>query len=113
MRKIVNSTYISLDGVVDHMEGWPPVPASDDEERRYGIQNDLLQSCDILIMGRRTYEGFAPAWSARSGDPVSDRFNAMRKYVVSSTLTDPGVRVEQLAGDRPRGGRRPARGGRR
>jgi dihydrofolate reductase len=89
MRKIVNSTYISLDGVVDHMEGWPPVPASDDEERRYGIQNDLLQSCDILIMGRRTYEGFAPAWSARSGDPVSDRFNAMRKYVVSATLTDP------------------------
>jgi dihydrofolate reductase len=29
------------------------------------------------------------AWMARSGDPFSDRFNAMAKYVVSSTLRDP------------------------
>jgi dihydrofolate reductase len=40
-------------------------------------------------MGRRTYEGFAPVWSARSGDPLSDRINSMSKYVVSTTLTDP------------------------
>jgi dihydrofolate reductase len=31
----------------------------------------------------------AAAWMARSGDPYSDRINAMAKYVVSSTLTDP------------------------
>ncbi len=40
-------------------------------------------------MGRRTYEGFAPAWMSRSGDAYSDRINTMPKYVVSSTLTDP------------------------
>jgi len=28
-------------------------------------------------------------WSARSGDPFSDRMNALPKYVVSTTLTDP------------------------
>jgi dihydrofolate reductase len=40
-------------------------------------------------MGRRTYESFAPAWQSRSGDPLSDRMNAMPKYVVSTALTDP------------------------
>jgi dihydrofolate reductase len=42
-----------------------------------------------MLMGRRTYEGFAPVWPTRSGDPVSDQFNAMPKYVVSTTLKDP------------------------
>jgi dihydrofolate reductase len=40
-------------------------------------------------MGRRTYDGFAPVWPTRSGDPISDHINAMPKYVVSTTLTDP------------------------
>jgi len=46
-------------------------------------------SCDTLLMGRRTYEGFAPVWPTRSGDAYSDHINAMDKYVVSSTLKDP------------------------
>ena len=40
-------------------------------------------------MGRHTYDGFAPVWPTRSGDPVSDQINAMAKYVVSTTLKDP------------------------
>jgi dihydrofolate reductase len=87
MRKIINSTYISLDGVVDRMDEWPSV--GDRGSKGDAIQEELLLSCDALIMGRRTYDVFAPAWSARSGDPASDHFNAMRKYVVSSTLKDP------------------------
>ena len=46
-------------------------------------------ACDALLMGRRTYEGFAPVWQSRSGDPFSDRINTMPKYVVSTTLEDP------------------------
>jgi dihydrofolate reductase len=46
-------------------------------------------ACDAVLMGRRTYEGFAPAWQSRSGDPFADRINAMPKYVVSTTLTQP------------------------
>jgi dihydrofolate reductase len=87
MRKIINSTYITLDGVIENPHLWPS-PASDDE-RTGTIQTELLLSCDAVLMGRRTYEGFAPAWSARSGDPMSDRMNSVRKYVVSSELRDP------------------------
>jgi dihydrofolate reductase len=40
-------------------------------------------------MGRHTYDGFAPVWPTRSGDPYSDKINSMAKYVVSTTLHDP------------------------
>src|SRR5947207_14386391 len=41
-----------------------------------------------LLLGRRTYEGFADAWPKREGE-FADKFNNMPKYVVSSTLKDP------------------------
>src|SRR5579885_173026 len=88
MRKIINSTYISLDGVVEQPHLWPTIDRPSDE-RGGQIQTELLLACDAILMGRRTYEGFAPVWQTRSGDPYSDRINTMPKYVVSTTLTDP------------------------
>jgi dihydrofolate reductase len=88
MRKIINSTYISLDGVIEGPHLWPSLGRPSDE--RFGqIQTDLGLSCDAMLMGRRTYDGFAPVWPTRSGDPLSDHINAMAKYVVSTTLKDP------------------------
>ena len=87
MRNIINSTYISLDGVIERPHEWPSVGARGSEGDE--LQAELMLSCDALIMGRRTYDGFAPVWPTRSGDPVSDHINSMPKYVVSSTLTDP------------------------
>ena len=88
MSKIVNSTYISLDGVVENPHLWPALPAGRGDTGDQ-IQVDLLQTSDAVVMGRRTYDGFAPVWPTRSGDPYSDRINTMPKYVVSSTLSDP------------------------
>ena len=88
MRKIINSTYISLDGVVEQPHLWPTIDRPSDE-RGWQMQTDLLLACDAVLMGRRTYEGFAPVWQTRSGDPYSDRINTMPKYVVSTTLKDP------------------------
>jgi dihydrofolate reductase len=88
MPKIINSTYISLDGVVEGPHLWPSLGRPGDE-RAERIQTDLLLACDVVLMGRRTYEGFAPVWQQRSGDAASDRINAMRKVVVSTTLRDP------------------------
>ncbi len=88
MRQLINSTYITLDGVIEGPHLWPALKGGTSDEGET-IQMDLLASCDIVLMGRRTYDVFAPAWSSRSGDPYSDRINAMRKVVVSHTLTDP------------------------
>jgi dihydrofolate reductase len=88
MRRIINSTYISLDGVVEAPHLWPSLGHGSDE-RGDEIQTELLLSCDALLMGRHTYDGFAPVWPTRSGDPASDHINAMSKYVASTTLKDP------------------------
>jgi dihydrofolate reductase len=87
MRTIVNSTYVTLDGVIQNPQDWPSLGSLSNAGNH--IQTELLERCDAVLMGRRTYDGFAPVWSARSGDPASDRMNAIRKYVVSTTLTDP------------------------
>ena len=64
------------------------------------IQTELLLSCDAVLMGRHTYDGFAPVWPTRSGDPESDRINTMPKYVVSTTLEEPEWNNTQvIAGD--------------
>jgi dihydrofolate reductase len=99
MRQLINSTYITLDGVVEAPHLWPSLKAGTSGEGDK-IQTDLLETCDIVLMGRRTYDVFAPAWMSRSGDPFSDRINAMRKVVVSTTLTDPQwANTEVLEGD--------------
>jgi dihydrofolate reductase len=99
MRQLINSSYITLDGVVEAPHLWPPLAGGSSGEGGQ-IQTDLLAGCDIVLMGRHTYDGFAPAWSARSGDPYSDRINTMRKVVVSRTLTDPAwANTEVIAGD--------------
>jgi dihydrofolate reductase len=86
MGQIVNATFISLDGVVENPQLWPSM--GDDGGEGDALQQELLFESDAVVMGRRTYEGFAPVWPTRS-DPYSDRINEMPKYVVSSTLTDP------------------------
>jgi dihydrofolate reductase len=99
MRQLINSTYITLDGVVESPHLWPSLRSGTSDEGDT-IQTTLLETCDIVLMGRRTYDVFAPAWSSRSGDPYSDRINAMRKVVVSTTLTDPEwTNTEVIAGD--------------
>jgi dihydrofolate reductase len=88
LRRIINSTYITLDGAIENPQDWPS-GRHEDDGRGGKIQVDLLESCDAVLMGRRTYEGFAPVWAARSGDPYSDRINSMEKLVASTTLTEP------------------------
>jgi dihydrofolate reductase len=94
MARIVVTEFVSLDGV---MEG----PGGDNDFVRgawsfqfdRGEEGDKFKldetfEAEALLLGRRTYEGFAAAWPARDGE-FADKFNSMRKYVVSSTLEDP------------------------
>jgi dihydrofolate reductase len=87
MRKIINSTYVTLDGVIQNPLDWPALGSFSSEGNT--IQTELLLSCDAVLMGRHTYDGFVPVWAPRSGDPYTDHINAITKYVVSTTLTEP------------------------
>ena len=82
MRKIIESTLVSADGVV----GSPPLWAMDyrDEE----VTRDALErlsGSDAMLMGRGTYELFAATWPGQTDD-FAQRMNTIRKYVFSSTL---------------------------
>ena len=87
MGKIVNSTYMTLDGDITNMQDWHFEFWGDEASSAAAA---IMGSPEALIMGRKTYDGFYPAWSAQSGeDNGADRMNSVRKYVVSNTLTDP------------------------
>lgn len=98
MRKIVSATYMTLDGDIANMENWHFDFFNDEAIATAQAQ---LDESDTLIMGRTTYDGFAPAWSERAGaDDFSDRMNSIKKYVVSSTLSEPDwTNCEVLSGD--------------
>ena len=95
MARIIVTEFISLDGVVEGPGG--------SEDFKYGgwsfeiergaegdmFKLDETMDSDALLLGRVTYEGFAAAWPSRDGE-FANRFNSMPKYVVSSTLQEPG-----------------------
>nr|ASV46776.1 deaminase [uncultured bacterium] len=99
MRRLINSTYITLDGVIENPM-WT-TPYFDDEAMAFaGGQTD---AADALLMGRATYDGFAAAWpNMDESDPSTGAayFNNVRKYVASTTLTNPTWKnTEVLQGD--------------
>lgn len=96
MGKIVNSTFVSLDGVINHMDRWH-FDFVDDESNAIALQQ--LRESNAMLMGRYTYDIYAGTWPGRDGD-YADRINAMPKYVVSNTLkTASWANTTILAGD--------------
>lgn len=85
MGKIVDATFVSLDGVINHMDRWHFDFISEQTDE---LALRQLREADAMLMGRGTYEVYASAWPGRDGD-YAERINAMPKYVVSTTLTDP------------------------
>lgn len=89
--------FTSLDGVID-----TPSWTFD-----YGFDPGMgeaiarcMAGCDGILLGRKTYQMFEPAWSARTAeeDPGAPFFNDTMKYVVSSTLEAPAWRNSQILG---------------
>jgi dihydrofolate reductase len=93
MGRIVVTEFITVDGVVedpggseDHPHGGWALEIPRGEGEQFKLEETMAS--DALLLGRRTYEGFAESWPSREGE-FADRFNSMPKYVVSSTLKDP------------------------
>jgi dihydrofolate reductase len=82
MRKLIESTLVSLDGVVESPERWATFDAEASE-----LSLRELDNYDAFVMGRVTYERFRENWGA-GGNPYTDRIGAMPKYVASRSLGD-------------------------
>jgi dihydrofolate reductase len=83
MRKIIEYTLVSADGVFENAQDWGLKNFQDDAYMRDGLGQ--LLACDAMLMGRRTYEIFAKIYPSRA-DSWGVRVNAMQKYVFSSML---------------------------
>jgi dihydrofolate reductase len=94
MGRIVVTEFISLDGVIEDPggaedfkhSGWSFEISRGEEGEKFKL--DETMASEALLLGRKTYEGFADAWPPRKGE-FADKFNSMPKYVVSSTLREP------------------------
>jgi dihydrofolate reductase len=92
--RIVVTEFVSLDGVMEapggepdfKYPGWTFEFDRGDDGNQFKL--DETMRSDGLLIGRRTYESFAGAWPHREGE-FADKFNAMPKFVVSTTLQDP------------------------
>ncbi|TDW84503.1 dihydrofolate reductase [Kribbella pratensis] len=96
MRKLIESTFVTLNGVIDEPQNWSP-PYWDEEHMAYN--QSLMEGVEGQVLGRVTYEGFADAWLSRAGDPLADSFNAMPKWVASRTVTEWKWNAQPLEGD--------------
>jgi len=97
MGSIVVFENVSLDGVTQDPtgeEGFSPhdwragLPPADRQKWDKLILDDAL-SAQALLLGRRSYEFFAARYPHRTGE-LADKMNSVPKYVVSTTLADPG-----------------------
>ena len=105
MAQLIVSEFVSLNGIMEAPGGEPSHPhngwtfESIYGEDHYAYKMEELEEADSLLLGRKTYEGFAAAWPTREG-PFAEKLNSMPKHVVSSTLTDPEwEHTTVLAGD--------------
>ena len=96
MRKLIEATFVSLDGVIESPERWA-LQHWGAEHRANATRQ--LESYDAFLFGRVTYEKFAAAWSPITGDPYYDAINRMPKYVASTTLRTTTWNATLLTGD--------------
>ena len=96
MGRVIITEFVSLDGVMEdpggseaHQHGgWAFQFERGEEGDKFKL--DELMEADVLLLGRRTYEGFAAAWPERTDElGFAEKMNSMRKVVVSSTIEDP------------------------
>jgi dihydrofolate reductase len=90
MRKLSVMNQVSLDGFyAGPGEGWETIDwhRVDDEWNRVAART--LEATGTVLLGRRTFEGFASFWPTQRGD-IADLLNGIDKAVVSRTLQRPG-----------------------
>lgn len=85
MGRISVHEFVSLDGVFEDPHWTAPYGFTDGMASAIG---GLTSASSDILLGRRTFEMFAPAWSGRTAadDPGAPFFNDTPKHVVSATL---------------------------
>jgi len=93
VRKLVVTENITLDGVIEALDGWFTPSGADGEDTSdiEQVQQEHMRAADAVLLGRVTYEEFESYWPHQTDDTtgIADYLNRTTKYVVSRTLTEP------------------------
>ncbi len=89
MRQLINSTYITLDGVIESRHPWRALECGTSAEGQ-ASQSELLDACDIALLGRRTHEVIAGNVTERvrtvRDDPGGDIVHPVDSRVLSNGI---------------------------
>jgi len=96
MRRLIESTLVSLDGVVASPNTWVG-RYWDEEAQTHALA--ALETYEAFLFGRATYEIFARTWGSTSGNTYIDLINAKPKFVLSRTLREVTWNATLLKGD--------------
>ncbi len=94
MRKLIESTIVSLDGIIESPDRWAPF---DQEAVQYSMHE--LESYDAFVMGRVTYERLQAIWEPVTGNPYINAINQMPKHVATRTPGNLGWNATPLGDD--------------
>jgi dihydrofolate reductase len=83
MRKVVSGLFISLDGVTESPDKWQFDHFDEDMMANMGAH---IAAEDTILLGRVTYEEWAPYWPTSTDEPYASHVNGTPKHVVSTTL---------------------------
>ena len=104
MRTLISTAFISLDGVVedpggqsDYRNGGWTFKSIDFVPEAYAIKGSEQMESTAMLLGRKSYQMFSPVWPKMA---EFEHYNALPKYVVSTTLTDD--ELEAKTGAQPR-----------
>ena len=98
--RLVITQNLTVDGVAEMLGDWFDPTAQDEE--LLALTHEQDERCDAVLLGRQTFEDFRGFWPEQTDDAtgITDFLNAVPKYVVSSTLDDPGwANTTVLRGD--------------
>jgi dihydrofolate reductase len=82
MRKVIGALFISLDGVAESPDKWQ---YEFDEGMEEAMATQLANQ-DTVLLGRVTYQEWAPYWPTAPHEPFASFINNTPKYVFSGTL---------------------------
>src|SRR5262249_62187492 len=96
MSKLIVSSFVSLDGVIESPMTWTS-PFFDDESKEHAYTQ--LADVEFLLLGRVTYDVFSARWPQIRADKYFDRINGLKKVVASTTLKDVTWNAAGISGD--------------
>lgn len=90
-RRLVVTENITANGVIEFIDDWFDPADQDDAEDLFAVMRSQMAAEEALLLGRQTFEDFRGYWPKQTDDASGStaHLNRVRKYVASTTMTDP------------------------